>query len=226
MSIKKALRGLGYTLLGVFGFLVLYLLSAFGLSRIGTNAEGDTKDQVSIYIKTNGVHTDIVVPVRNGERDWSNEVLFINVPSKDTTYSWLGMGWGDKGFYLETPTWAELKASVAFKAATGLGSTAIHCTFYHSITEDSSCVKIGISKKQYRQLIDYIDGSFKKNEQGHLQFIQTNANYSKDDAFYDANGSYSMFHTCNTWANNALKACGQKAALWTVFDTGIFIHYE
>jgi hypothetical protein len=35
-----------------------------------------------------------------------------------------------------------------------------------------------------------------------------------------------MFHTCNTWANNGLKSCGQKAALWTPFDSGIFGQYS
>ncbi|MFP3836064.1 DUF2459 domain-containing protein, partial [Chryseobacterium sp. SIMBA_028] len=47
-----------------------------------------------------------------------------------------------------------------------------------------------------------------------------------NDAFYDAKGTYSFFYTCNTWANNALKAAGQKAALWTPSDFGIFQHYK
>ncbi|PVD53231.1 hypothetical protein DC498_04965 [Terrimonas sp.] len=31
---------------------------------------------------------------------------------------------------------------------------------------------------------------------------------------------------CNIWANNALKACGQRASLWTALDGGIFYQYE
>ena len=46
------------------------------------------------------------------------------------------------------------------------------------------------------------------------------------DAFYDAKGKYSLFYTCNTWANCALKAANQKASLWTVYDKGIFCHYK
>ena len=57
-------------------------------------------------------------------------------------------------------------------------------------------------------------------------YINTDAVYGKNDAFYEANGSYSLFHTCNTWANNGLKACGQKACFWTPFDSGIFYHYD
>ena len=50
--------------------------------------------------------------------------------------------------------------------------------------------------------------------------------YGKNDAFYEATGRYSLFHTCNTWTNNALKIAGQKACVWTPFDTGIFYHYQ
>jgi hypothetical protein len=44
--------------------------------------------------------------------------------------------------------------------------------------------------------------------------------------FYNAKGRYSLFYTCNTWANQALKSANQKAALWTIFDFGIFQHYK
>jgi uncharacterized protein (TIGR02117 family) len=93
------------------------------------------------------------------------------------------------------------------------------------MNEDKDCVKINISKQQYQRLIAYITRSLKRDATGKVIYIQTNAVYGKDDAFYDAGGSYSLFHTCNTWSNNALKKCGQKACLWTPFDTGIFYQY-
>ena len=34
---------------------------------------------------------------------------------------------------------------------------------------------------------------------------KTNAQYNENDAFYEAIGSYSIFHTCNTWTNNTLR---------------------
>jgi uncharacterized protein (TIGR02117 family) len=94
------------------------------------------------------------------------------------------------------------------------------------MVESEVCKKININKDQYQRLINYITGSFQKDSKSHFINIKTNANYGKTDAFYDANGSYSMFHTCNTWANNGLKACGQKCCLWTAFDTGIFMKYD
>ncbi len=174
---------------------------------------------------TNGVHTDLVVPIQSPQFDWSKEVPFSNTVSKRTDFKYLAVGWGDKGFYLETPTWSQLKPSVAFRAAFWLSKSAMHCTFYDQMKEGKDCKKILITTKQYEDLIRYIRAKFDRDENGKLIFIPTKAVYGKDDAFYDAKGSYSFLYTCNTWANNGLKAAGQKAALWTPSDFGIFQHY-
>lgn len=222
---KKFLKVLFYPILAFIVLVSIYLLSAFVLSRITVEEESNASKDVTIYILTNGVHTDIAVPIKNDQRDWSKEIKYSNTALKDTVMNYLAIGWGDKGFYLETPEWADLKFRVAFNAAFGLGSTAIHATYYNELAENESCKKIMISKNQYTRLIDYIDGSFQKDADGHVINIKTNANYGNFDAFYEANGSYSMFYTCNTWANNGLKKTGQKACLWTIFDTGIFLKY-
>lgn len=223
---KKLLKTTGKVLLAIIGFVLLYLLVAFCLSSITVERESDTKEEIPIYILTNGVHTDIVVPTRSELKDWSQTVKFSNTQSGDTTYQYLAMGWGDKGFYLETPEWSDLKASVAFNAMFGLGASAMHATYYRGMEEDESCKKIMIGKDQYARLITYLDDSFQKKEGDHYLPIKTHANYGKSDAFYEANGRYNLFNTCNTWANYALKACGQKCCLWTAFDTGIFQKYE
>lgn len=213
--------------LGLIAFVLLYLGAAWCLSRITVDKEAGQPDDMAIYIKTNGVHTDLVVPVKNDLVDWSREIRFANTHLEDTcTAHYLAMGWGDKGFYLQTPHWSDLKFSVAFKAAFALSTTAIHTTFYDTLTENKSCKKIMISKSAYARLADYINNSFQKDAAGHVIKINTSANYNKADAFYEANGSYSMLHTCNTWANSGLKYCGQKACLWTPFDTGIFLKYQ
>jgi uncharacterized protein (TIGR02117 family) len=226
MTIKKTLKTLGFGILGCVGLAALYLGAAYGLSHISIDEEANEKDELSIYIQTNGVHTDLVLPVQNKQKDWRQDVKFEYTKAQDSTCQYLAMGWGDKGFYLETPTWADLKTSVALKAATGLSTTAIHATFIKTMVENKDCVKINISHAQYARLVTYIENSFQKDAQGQTMRIATNANYGANDAFYEANGSYSLFGTCNTWANNALKASGQKACLWTPFDTGIFEKYQ
>lgn len=223
--IKKALRYIIIFIIGLVGFVVLYFTFAYLLSRITVNNTDTELDEMTIYIKTNGVHTDIVMPIKSEIIDWSKQIRFENTRSKDTTYKFVALGWGDKGFYLETPTWDDLTLPVAFKAVTGLSTTAFHATFYHKMTINDSCKKIEISKNQYISLINFIEESMQIKNGKYIN-IPTNAVYGDSDAFYEANGSYSLFTTCNTWSNNALKSCGQKACLWTPFDTGIFLKYQ
>ena len=82
-----------------------------------------------------------------------------------------------------------------------------------------------ITQKDYQDLVTYITDSFQYDQGKKVLWIQ-NQSYGKYDAFYEAQGKYSLFYTCNTWANNALKAAHQKAALWTPYDKGIFLHYQ
>ncbi len=223
---KRFLKIVGRVMLGLLAFVLLYAFAAYCFPMITVEREADTKEEIAIYILTNGVHTDLVVPVKTEQYDWSQEVLYANTVSKDSNFAFLALGWGDKGFYLETPQWKDLKASVAFKAAFALGSTAMHATYYSSMTEGERCKKIMVSKEQYQRLARYITDSFEQDTAGHFINIATTANYGKNSAFYEANGHYSMVHTCNTWANNALKKSGQKCCFWTPFDSGIFQKYK
>lgn len=224
---KRIFKYIRYTIVFLVVFVLLYLLAAYALSRITVNKEMNQPEDIAIYIKTNGVHTDLVLPVKTARFDWAKEIKFSNTHLDDTAQmKYLAMGWGDKGFYLQTPRWSDLKFSVAFKAMTGLSKTAIHATFYETLPENARCKKIMISNTQYSRLINFIQDSFQKDSTGHMIKIITNANYNKADAFYEATGSYSLFHTCNTWANSGLRACGQRACLWTAFDTGIFLKYK
>lgn len=226
MTVKKIAKVILRLVLGFVAFILLYLISAILFSIWSVKKEAKTSNDVVIYILTNGDHTDIVVPAKNAITNWSKEISYQNTISRDTTNQYLAIGWGDKGFYLSTPTWADLKFSTAFKAAFALSTSAIHATYYQNMPENNDCKKIMISNDQYKRLIAFVDSSFERDTAGNVINIKTNANYGDSDAFYEAKRKYNMFYTCNTWANNALKACGQTACMWTPFDRGIFYHYR
>jgi len=223
---KKILRYTRNSLFILIGFILFYFLCAFCFSRITINKNPANKKEIAIYIMTNGVHTDIIVPAVTQEINWTKEISYKNTLEADSTYQYLAMGWGDKKFYLETPEFSDLKLSNGLRAISGLSTSAMHTTYYQNVQIDVNCRKILISKAQYKQLIKYILASFKKNDAGHLINVKSNIHYDIGDAFYEAKGSYSIFRTCNTWANAALKSCGQKSCLWTIFDTGIFLKYN
>lgn len=223
---KKVMRYLRNIILFFLGFILLYLGCAWLFSRIPVKREADQSADITFYLKTNGVHTDIIVPVRTAFKDWSKDLSYHHTRSGDSTLSYIAFGWGDRAFYLETPTWGDLKAGTAFNAAFGLSSTAMHTTFYHFLQEDEHCVRRTMGTDQYKRLISFIETSFSLDPAGKPIVIPTEARYGQHDAFYEATGRYSLFHTCNTWTNNALKASGQQACWWTPFDKGIFYQYR
>lgn len=211
----------------ILGIVIIYVILGLLIPYIPVSAKDDgQKKEIPVYIYTNGVHTDIVMPVKNDLQDWSTKIPFADTKSKRTDYNYIGIGWGDKGFYLDTPTWADLKFSTAVKAAFWLSDSAMHCTYYQTMKEGEDCKMIMLSRGQYESLVKFVEDKFDRDQNGKFMLIPTDAVYGDNDAFYDAKGTYSFLYTCNTWSNNALKAAGQKAALWTPSDFGIFQHYK
>lgn len=202
------------------------MVTAFVLSRIPVNStDVDPKKEVVIYLKSNGVHTDIVVPVKNEIKDWTTDIKYLQTTANDSTMQFVAFGWGNKDFYLNTPEWSDLKFTTAFKAAFHIGETAMHTQFYNTLSENEKCRKIEISKAEYQKLADYISASFSRNVFGKTQWI-SGEHYNQHDAFYEANGKYDLFNTCNSWTNSALKNSNQKAVVWALTDSAILRQYQ
>lgn len=222
--LKKVLEKIRLVIASIALFLLGYYILAFFGSAISTTPIIEHPD-IDIYILSNGVHTDIVVPTTNSTTDWETYFPLKNTSLKGATPKHIGLGWGSKAFYLETPTWNDLTINTAFKAVFGISKSAIHATYQHKmVPNNKDCFKISISQKQYKKLCAYIIKSLKIENNKSL-FIKTDANYGPSDAFYEAVGSYNLFYTCNTWTNNALKTCDQRSALWTPSSKGILKHY-
>lgn len=227
MTLNKIFFFLLKSLAVLVGLVLVYALCGYLIPLIEVPAKKtDEPKVIEAFILTNGVHTDLVVPIKNEVMDWGKELPFDNTISKRYDFIYVSFGWGDKGFYLDTPSWAELQPSTAFFAAFGLGESAMHCTYYFEMEEGEDCKKIMLTKKQYEDLVKYIKDKFDRDKNGKVIFIETDSVYGINDAFYEAKGRYSFLETCNTWANNGLKVAGQKAAYWTPTDVGIFQHYR
>lgn len=224
-TVIKIGKVLGYIIGGFMLLIVLYFIFARVLSSITLNKKQADNDDVTMYISTNGMHTDYVFPIKSEYIDWSKKFPFENTKSKNTNQNYVAIGWGDKGFFLDVDTWDNVKPSIAINAALGLGTTALHVTYLNNVSEDKDCKKITISAEQYKSLIHYVEQSLKNNEEHQPILIVTDKVYGNNDAFYEARGSYSFLYTCNTWANTGLKKSKMKCCLWTPFQEGIFRKY-
>ena len=220
---RKVLRVVGKVALWIVAIPVAYALIGIVLSLIPVGGNAEPGGDVVVYLQNNGVHTDIVVPTRTERIDWS-----AIVPPADTSgkvaREYLAFGWGSQDFYLNVPEWSDLTPGIALKAISGTGGTALHTTYKNEPVVGARCRRLSLSSTQYDALVQYILSSGKRNESGAFIRIVHNG-YGQSDVFYEGTGRYSPVFTCNTWANSALKVCGQKWCLWTFLPHPIFWKY-
>ena len=221
LSFLRSIRRAGIWLLLL---IVAYAVVGTLLSLVPVNRNVGSGGDVVIYLETNGVHTDIAMPTVTERIDWSKVVLPDDTVAK-VKGEYLAFGWGSQDFYLNVPTWGDLTIGVALKAISGTGGTSLHTRYENAPKEDNSCRRIVLSAEQYDALVKYVLASGKREGEGSFVRIEHDG-YGRYDAFYVGTGRYSPFFTCNTWANSALKACGQKACLWTALQQPIFWKYQ
>src|ERR1043166_571354 len=93
-------------------------------------------------------------------------------------------------------------------------STCLHVEMWDESYVPDGASKTRISQEQYRRLVEYILGSFRRDEGGRFLRIEQGA-YGADDAFYHAQGSYHAFNTCNCWVGGGLKSAGVRTGWFT-----------
>lgn len=175
----------------------------------------ECKRDKEIFISTNGIHVDIIIPVHVFEPEFPEQLHIL------PTAEYIAFGWGDKNFYINTPEWKYLTFSVAFKALFLKSETAMHVTFYPG--KGRNWKSIHLCDQQLRSLIVYIRSTFIHDQHGQLQKMDFEG-YNEYDVFFDAKGSFSLFFTCNTWVNNGFKKSSVRTAVWTPFDLGVLYH--
>jgi len=219
LSIRWIARGLGL----VAGLLVLYALAALVLGLVPRNPGFvEPADGVEIHVRTNGVHADLVLPTRWDGIDWSAEFPVRDMSRLVAPASWIAFGWGDRGFMLTTPTWADLRPGTAIIALSGLGRGAMHVEYVDSPgAYDARHVRL--SAEQYWRLAAFIRDSFVRDAGGAVRRIDA-PGYFGTDAFYEAQPTYTFWYTCNEWTRRALAAAGVTTAWWAPFDIAVMHH--
>lgn len=206
----------------LFILLFLYMLMTLVLGLLPVNKNfTNAGDGIEIFVVTNRVHTDIIMPVSNAYIDWREHIPTAHFRGVDHSFRYLSIGWGDKGFYINTPQWSDLTAGTALKALFLPSPTAMHTTYLRQVRGDKpDIVRLQISPEQYQRLIHFIMPYFKTSEEGDFILIP-GAGYSSNDNFYEAFDDYHLFNTSNNWTNRGLKETGVRAAVWSPLDRAI-----
>ncbi len=194
---------------------------------------------VTIAVLSNGAHTDFLLPAlvpfpveghgaagaRPGAASWP---AVFPVPPQLESYGsnlYVYIGWGERDFYLHTPTWRDVRLSLLLRAAVG-GRAALHVEYgpapdLAGLEPDYAILRL--TPAEYADLARFILKHTQRGPDG-LALRIAAPGYGPDDAFYEAGGLFSIFNTCNTWAARALRAAGQAAPRWTNLAWFVLYH--
>ncbi len=198
--------------------VALYVGTAAALMLWPVNAKAPTKQPgIEAYVLSNGVHTDLALPVRNAAIDWTALFNPRDAKSPPPDAEFIAIGWGDRDFYLHTPTWTDLTLRRAVGALFGANPSLLHVTWLTRAQLRQGAYAMPLSQRQYLALAAHVRGSLPDGR----AIALPGAGYGPDDTFYEAVGSYHLFETCNTWTGRGLRRAGVPVSRWTPFDFNV-----
>ncbi len=179
-----------------------------------------------IRVWSNGIHTDFVVPVRNQLMDWGAFAPYSKQAPPESGLEYAVIGWGDRDFYIETPTDADFSLATTLKAIFLPTSSVMHVSYYFSTPAlDRKCVRLVLNDDEYRRFVSFLRQSFELDAKGQPIEIP-GVNYDRTDVFYRGAGTYHLLRTCNNWANQALQTTGVTTPIWSPLEYAIFDHVK
>lgn len=142
---------------------------------------GEGEKSREILLLSNPIHTDIALPVDDDLRRVFAELQEGGIAVNHPAAAYLVFGWGGRSFYIQTPTWADLKPMPVLRSFT-LDSSVMHVDVTGDFPADLAGVKrLRISEVGYQRLVAGIRASFAGNDDGVSPV--PGAGYGLTDAF-------------------------------------------
>src|SRR6476659_4762735 len=129
---SKSGKWVGRFLTALLAVPALYLIAALVGSLLAVNNSwSEPADGTTIYIADNGIHADLILPVKAQGLDWAPvfpKSEFANAPADA---GWIAFGSGEKRVYLDTPTWWDIRPRTVWSALVG-GKRVMHVEYVPS----------------------------------------------------------------------------------------------
>lgn len=155
-----------------------------------------TSEEKSLWVVNLGWHTGLALETKDLE-----PALLQALPEAQTA-TYAEFGWGDKDFYTgENDSYFSALGALFFS-----GGSVLHLALFSSTPQEffsqSEVTRLFISHDAMKRLQQNILDSLETDKDGEGIAIQDSL-YGAGH-FYKAKGRFSLFHTCNSWASDAL----------------------
>ncbi|MEY4589699.1 MAG: hypothetical protein RL497_1775 [Pseudomonadota bacterium] len=169
----------------------------------------------AIYYEYETWHSSIIIPARLVA---AHSQRFASLAAKR---EFVGFGYGDINYFTGRDTSLRSGAkALAFSDGPALQVLDYYQNPFLTLSKDRY-VLLMVNDGQIKNLLRYMDNSVALNEAGIPRSIPNN---EKDSGyFFVAQGRYSMFSNCNTWAGEALTAAGLPISkTWGLTAGGVY----
>jgi len=212
--------GVRHLLVALSAPVLAYLAAMVVLGLLPANAGWvEAEEGVVVFVNTNGVHTGIGMPVVNEVMDWRPLMPMAHL-REPIAADYVFVGYGHRAFYLETESWADLSPRLALDAAFGGGAALVHVDHVQGPGEGAEQRALTLSKEEYRRLVAFVRARFTLDAAGRTVPL-LGRGYGAHDMFYEAEGGYSLWLTCNEWTGRALRAAGVRMGFWTPLEQAV-----
>ncbi|WP_017653004.1 DUF2459 domain-containing protein [Fortiea contorta] len=211
-------------------FLIL-VLSSLALLAVGAlmprkwSSYLKNNCDLEVCVADRGIHSDIIVATKTPIFDW-HKYISVQAIGTDAAndYKYLSFGWGDRDFYMLTPSLAEMKFSTTFKALFLPTPSVMHVQGYQLRPDYFHIKCIRVNQADYLKLMQFIQASFQLDTKGDK--IRLGNGHSTNAGFYQAMGSYSLLRNCNSWTAEGLRTADINTPVWDGLSLGIMLHLK
>ncbi len=206
--------------IALVAIVVLFLLGAWIGSSIARNSDWQEPavtdaEAITILIGSNGIHTEIAMPIVTREMDWSSIFPASDIAAPTRDYTHVAVSWGERQFFLETPSWTDVNPVIVVNAMTG-GEAVLHVAHYVRPAPAQDYRELRLRPEEYRALVSAIESQLVASETREVL-----PGYGSYDVFYTARGTYHVGNTCNQWTSDMLAAAGVKVGRWSPLPGGV-----
>ena len=216
LPIKRWLLRALVALAALLGIYAAFLLLGFIPINRGYRFP-PADDRVRIFVRSNEIHTDVVLPtVHEGSGiDWRQVFPPEHFDGDVEPLPYVAVGWGNRRFFVETPTWADLKISSVVSALFWPSESVLHVDYLLGASPGPNMREVFVSQEQYRELAGFIRDTLGQCDHRGCARTASEVTYGVTDRFYLASGRYHCFNTCNQWTGRALAHAGVPVGIWT-----------
>ncbi|WP_052161251.1 TIGR02117 family protein [Hoeflea sp. BAL378] len=185
-------------------------------SGAGAQAAGEPSQPATrtVLVLSSAIHTDLALPASPDIVERFGFMAGDGLDPGQPGVAYVLAGWGSRAFYIETPTWSELKPGPLFKALT-LDRSVMHIGLGGDIDPaHPSVTELELDEASFEALVRAVLASFSLDGGGR-RIVVPDSSYGEYDLFYEAEGSFNALAGCNVWTAAVLRQAGLTTGWWT-----------